>query len=141
LGAKTSGTGMELLLIIDTDIFIDHFRGIKEATEYLRKTNVLERATTDINVMELFAGANDLRELNNLEQFIFKNQFNVLPVTDIASRLAVELLKKYRLSNNLRMPDALIAGIVLEIGASLVTGNKKHFQFIPNLRLVTPHYR
>jgi predicted nucleic acid-binding protein len=141
LGAQTSGTRMESLIIVDTDIFIDHFRGKREATEYLESINPLVRATTDINVMELVTGTKNMSELRNVEQFLTNNLFNILPITSKASKLAVNLYKKYRLSNGLSMPDALTASIVLELNATLVSGNIRHFQFIPNLKLQRPPYR
>jgi predicted nucleic acid-binding protein len=93
VGAKNSGTGMELLVIVDTDIFIDHFRGKKEATEYLGSISPLFRATTDINLMELFAGAKNLIELRDIEQFLSNNFFDIMAITRHASRLAVDLYK------------------------------------------------
>ena len=44
-------------------------------------------------------------------------------------------------SNGLSIPDALIAAIVLESKALLITGNLRHFQFIPGLEAETPPYR
>jgi len=141
MGAQTSGTGMESLIVVDTDILIDHFRGVQSASEYLQNIPEIQRATTDINVMELLKGASNTREVNLIESFLTRNGFIRLPVTAMASRQAVQLLKQHSLSQGLGIPDALISGIVLESGASLVTGNIKHFQFIPELTAEKPPYR
>jgi predicted nucleic acid-binding protein len=76
-----------------------------------------------------------------IENFLTRNGFIRLPVTTIASRQAVQLLKQYSLSQGLSIPDALIAGVVLESKASLVTGNIRHFQFITDLMTQKPPYR
>ena len=68
-----------------------------------------QRSTTDITVMELFKGAADQEELLAIGQFLSRNRFVVLPVAELASRQAVEILKRYALSHGLGIPDALIA--------------------------------
>ena len=141
MGAQTSGTGVGSLIVVDTDIFIDHFRGVQSASEYLQNIPGDQRATTDINVMELLKGASNGREVDLIENFLNRNGFIRLPVTAMASRQAVLLLKQYSLSQGLSIPDALIAGVVLELGVSLVTGNIRHFQFITELMVQKPPYR
>ena len=39
------------------------------------------------------------------------------------------------------MPDALVAAINITVNGTLVTGNKRHFEFIDNLKLEKPPYR
>lgn len=131
---------METLIVIDTDIFIDHFRGIQEATNYLRDIPAFQRATTDVNVMELFKGASNLHELMIIEQFLTRNNFTLLSINVTASSMAVELLRQHSLSQGLSISDALIAGIVLEYNYLLVTRNLRHFRFIPKLKIIAPSY-
>ena len=64
--------------------------------------------------MELLKGASNGKEVDLIENFLTRNGFVRLPVTAMASRQAVQLLKQYSLSQGLSIPDALIAGIVLE---------------------------
>jgi predicted nucleic acid-binding protein len=45
---------MEALKVLDTDVFIDHFRGLAAATAYIQGLPVAQRATTDITLMELY---------------------------------------------------------------------------------------
>jgi predicted nucleic acid-binding protein len=58
-----------------------------------------------------------------------------------ASQRAVALLHDYGLAHGLRIPDALIAAIVLEGDSTLVMSNLRHFRFIPGLRLEPAPYR
>jgi len=37
---------METLKVLDTDVFIDHFRGLAAATAYIQQLPVAQRATT-----------------------------------------------------------------------------------------------
>jgi predicted nucleic acid-binding protein len=88
---------MDTLTVLDTDVFIDHFRGLAAATAYIQGLRVAQRATTDMTVME--------------------------PVSAAASQRAVTLLHDYSLAHGLAIPDALIAAIALEGDHTLVTSN------------------
>lgn len=129
------------MTILDTDVFIDHFRGVTAATAYIKSLPGGERATTDVTVMELGKGAVNRDELSAIEQFIAHNRFHILPVTAVASRQAVQIVKRYALSQGIGIPDALIAAIVLEATQTLVTGNVRHFAFIESLHVIKPPYR
>jgi predicted nucleic acid-binding protein len=128
-------------IILDTDIFIDYFRGVSEAERYIESLPIDERYTTDITLMELLCGARDKKHLATIVEFIETNFFSVFPVTALASKTATELVKKYTLSRGLKMPDALVAAIVISVDGILITGNKKHFEFIDNLKSKVPPYR
>jgi len=43
---------MDAMMVLDTDVFIDHFRGQQAATTSIQGLPVDQRATTDITVME-----------------------------------------------------------------------------------------
>ena len=51
----------------------------------------------------------------------------VLPISAPASRMAVELIKRYALSHGLSPPDALIAAIALNVKGTLISGNCRDF--------------
>jgi len=91
--------------------------------------------------MELFKGAQNTRELRNIERFLARNFAQILPISASASRLAVDLIKRYALSQGLTLPDALIAAITLSIKGKLVTGNQRDFAYIRGLKVETPAYR
>ena len=57
---------MEALKVLDTDVFIDHLRGLAAATAYVLALPVAERATTDITVMELYQGAANREQLTTI---------------------------------------------------------------------------
>jgi predicted nucleic acid-binding protein len=132
---------METLTVLDTDVFIDHFRGLAAATAYIQGLRVAQRGTTDVTVMELYKGAVNREQLTMIVQFLTRNHVTRLPVSAAASQRAVSLLHDHSLAHGLGVPDALIAAIVLEGEHTLVTGNLRHFRFITGLRLEQAPYR
>jgi predicted nucleic acid-binding protein len=132
---------MEALKVLDTDVFIDHFRGLAAATAYIQGLPVAQRATTDITIMELYQGAASREQLETIERFLTRNHVIRLQLAAATSQRAVTLLRTYVLAHGLGIPDALIAALVLEGEYTLVTSNVRHFQFIAGLRLEPAPYR
>ena len=132
---------MDALKVLDTDVFIDHFRGLAAATAYIQSLPVVQRATTDVTVMELYKGAVNREQLTTIERFLVRNHVTRLPVVAATSQRAVALLHAYGLAHGLGIPDALIAAIALEGDHTLVTSNLRHFRFIAGLRLEPEPYR
>ena len=129
------------IIILDTDVFIDYFRGVELAKDYIEGIPVNKRATTDITLMELFKGARNKEELENIDRFIKRNIFIVLPISSSPSRRAVQILRRYTLQKGLGLPDALIAAVAISADGKLITGNKKHFEFVEGLKVDLPSYR
>jgi predicted nucleic acid-binding protein len=132
---------MDAMMILDTDVFIDHFRGQEAATSYIQSLPVDERATTDITVMELYKGAANREELATILRFLTHNRIARLLVSEAASQRAVELVHQHGLAHGLGIPDALIAAIALEGTHTLVTDNVRHFRFITGLHVLRAPYR
>ena len=129
------------MMVLDTDVFIDHFRGQEAATTDIHSLPAEQRATTDITVMELSKGAANQQELATILRVLTHNRVTRLPVSTPASQRAVELVHQYGLAHGLGSPDALIAAIVLEGAHTLVTENGRHFRFIPGLHVLRSPYR
>jgi tRNA(fMet)-specific endonuclease VapC len=132
---------MAEVIVLDTDVLIDYFRGLSQAKSYIVGIPEARRATTDVTRMELFRGARSKRELLDVERFITSNFMQILPVCVSASRLAVDLVKRYTLAKGLTLPDALIAAITLSARGRLITGNKRDFEYLKGLDVETPAYR
>lgn len=58
---------------------------------------------------------------------------NEWPISERICQHAIDLLRVYYLSHGLQFLDALIAATAKEENLTLVTGNTKHFLFIPGL--------
>lgn len=123
------------LTIVDTDILIDAGRGVSEAIACLQD---IERdtslATSGVSQMELFVGCRNKTELHEVEKFL--RRFQILPLSEPISDTAVDLLRQYRLSHGLLIPDALIAATALIFGVPFVSKNQRDYRFIAGLNLL-----
>lgn len=123
------------MIVLDTDVLIDILDGRMPWTAWFEKELPSRRlATTAINRLELLAGAGSEGEASTLMTFL--RPLAVLPFDrGAADRAAREGLKFRNEGQTLPMADLAIAGICLELGASLLTRNRRHFQRIKGLRL------
>lgn len=125
-------------VIVDTDILIDVMRGVSDAVNCLKRLEQQSpRATLVISVvtqMELMVGCQNKTELQKTENFL--QSFPVLHIKETISGQAVQLLRQYRLSHGLLIPDALIAATALDCNGPLITKNQRDFRFIANLKLL-----
>lgn len=121
--------------IVDTDILIDAGRGVSDAIACLQG---IERnsslATSVVTQMELFVGCRNKTELIEVEKFL--RRFQILPLREPISDTAVDLLRQYRLSHGLLIPDALIAATALVFDAPLISKNQRDYRFIAGLNLL-----
>jgi predicted nucleic acid-binding protein len=122
-------------IVVDTDILIDYVRGEESARLFLESLAAESRCTTVVNVLELFQGAFNKFDLKKLDGFV-RDCFHVLMLTPQSCSKAIEMIRRYSLSNGLRSGDAMIAAIAVENGAVFATGNRKHFAYISSLRLL-----
>lgn len=118
--------------LIDTNIFIDSFRGKKRAQEFLDHTATVFCSV--ITVAELIQGSRNNKEKTVIEQSLQAVQ--IVPITTQTSKKMLELMSKYSLSHGLTIPDALIAASAIEENLALITANTKHFSFIKNLKVM-----
>lgn len=84
--------------------------------------------------MELLIGCRNAGELQKIGRFL--QPFEVVRLNEAISDQAIVLLKHYRLSHGLLIPDALIAATSLVTGAALLTKNQRDYRFILNLNLL-----
>jgi predicted nucleic acid-binding protein len=124
------------LILIDSDVLIDVSRGVPEALKTLQRIEVDdEPAISVITQMELTVGCRDLRELRSLEKFL--EAFSIFKLNEVISDLAVDLLRRYRLSHGLLLADSLIAASALVNEVPFVSKNSKHFRFVDGLTLLS----
>ena len=122
--------------ILDSDVCIEILRGNVKVIEK-RRTVDDDVATTWVTASELAYGAEKSRD----------PEHNTTLVTEFLATLSVVGLnlpaalefgrRKANLERaGMRLPDAdlLIAAIALTHGASLITGNRKHYERIEGLR-------
>jgi predicted nucleic acid-binding protein len=91
--------------------------------------------------MEIYRGARNKRELSLFKQFFLTSFAEAILVDENVSRKAIELVEVFNLSHELLLADGLIAAITLLRSAQLITGNSRHFDYIPGLNILVPPYR
>src|SRR5215475_2420430 len=96
------------VILVDTDILIDAGRKVTEAIDY--RDYMEQQAAFGVSVitqMELMVGCRNTRELRVLERFL--RRFSIVTLSETIADAGVTLLRRYRLSHGLLIPDALIA--------------------------------
>jgi predicted nucleic acid-binding protein len=124
------------LTVVDTDILIDAARRVPEALECLQQ---IEQATalavSVITQMELFVGCRNKAEFRDTERFL--QRFQIIALDDQSCDAAVDLLRQYRLSHGLAIPDALIVATAMTRGCEFITKNQRDYRFIDGLELLS----
>jgi predicted nucleic acid-binding protein len=132
MGARRVST----LTIVDTDILIDAARQVREAVDCLDQIERISAlAISVVTEMELLIGCQNKTEQRNTERFL--QRFQVLRLAENACDQAVELLRQYRLSHGLLIPDAMIAATAMTLGLALISKNQRDFRFIGGLQLLS----
>jgi predicted nucleic acid-binding protein len=121
------------MIICDTNILIHAFNGDSRTIEALQSIGYENIALSSVTVMELYQGMANKQELAQMKKKI--KYFDIIQIDTISSKLAISLIEKYRLSNGLAIPDALIAASAIVVQLELFTYNLKDFSFIPDLKL------
>lgn len=138
MGETTASQRMDkiqTIIVIDTDVLIDLGNGVAEAMARVKTEALTNRLTISvITKLELLVGCQNQTEMRSLEQFLV--QFEVIPLSAAIGNQAVNLLKQYRLSHGLLMPDALIAATALTLDGCLLSKNQRDFRFIQDLKLL-----
>ena len=126
---------MSTLTIVDTDILIDAARQVREAVECL--ADIEQQSTLAISAitqMELLVGCRNRTELRHTERFL--QRFQVLKLTEPVSDMTIDLLRQYRLSHGLAIPDALIAATAMVWNQPFISKNQRDYSFIKGLQLL-----
>ncbi|HLC72844.1 MAG TPA: type II toxin-antitoxin system VapC family toxin [Candidatus Nanoarchaeia archaeon] len=124
------------MILIDTNIFVDHLRGYAPAVKFFEslasKENILFSVITEA---ELIA-CQECKEKAKKEGMLqFLSQWNKIIVTNQIAVLAGDLSR----DKGIDLPDALIAATALVNKAELVTKNIKDFKKITELSLRVPY--
>ncbi len=120
--------------VVDTDIFIDFFRGFPDALPYLQQ-HADQITFSAVTEGELLSGSicNDSKEREKV--FHLLSQFEKIPVDNPLIQIAADIRRTY----NLELPDAIVAASALVTQSVLITRNTRDFQKIPNLQLEKPY--
>ncbi|MBO1067103.1 MAG: type II toxin-antitoxin system VapC family toxin [Dolichospermum sp. DEX189] len=87
-----------------------------------------------ITEMELIVGCRNKLELQHINKFL--SRYDISQINDNISIFTVELIKTYRLSHGLLMPDAFIAATSIINNFPLLTKNQSDYRFISGINLL-----
>jgi predicted nucleic acid-binding protein len=121
------------IIICDTNILIEHFKGSEIISNQLKKIGIDSIAISTITTSELYFGALNKKELTQIKTSL--SSLTQLPINISISEIFLNLMEKYCLSHKLTIPDAIIAATAIYYDAPLFTLNTKDFRFIPKLKL------
>ena len=122
------------LIILYTDILIEIIRMNATVIQKCDRLGAQNLAISSISYCEFLAGSYDKAEL--LRNINFLDKFILVSVNNKIDKLLTALFKSFAISHRPGIPDMLIAATSLYYNHSVYTNNKKHFQFIPHIKLV-----
>jgi len=125
------------MMILDTDIFVWHFRGNRNATEILNQVEQIHISM--MSYLELMQGVRNKREAQMVRRLLLDLDCKTLPLTENIGYRAAIYVEDYALSHGIRAGDAIIAATAIENGMPLYSSNEKHFKVIPGLDLQVFH--
>jgi len=120
-------------ILCGTDVIIEYLKGNETTKKIFDKLERANITLSAITLMELYYGALNKRELNKIKRAL--SEFNILPLNEEITEIAINLIETYSKSHGLKIPDALIASTAIYYDFSLWTYNIKDFRFIENLSL------
>lgn len=129
---------MKPTYVLDTDTVVDVLRGQRDARAMINSVSPEEVAISAMSVSELRFGSigGTASERRMIETATFLDQVAVLPFTLSAALLHAEIRLALR-HNPIGFADMIIAATAMAVPAILVTSNKREFERVPHLRIVS----
>ena len=121
------------MALFDTDVLVWYLRGNRRAARAIDAAE--ERFISVITYMELLQGARNRKEVREIKHTLLDFGFAVLPLTENISNRAVVYMEEYGLKVAMGYGDALIAATAVEHSLVLITGNRKHYSPVRELRV------
>ena len=121
-------------LVLDTSILIDHLRGGDKWKKILKTLEEeAEFFIPTIVFFELYSGKSS-QDPKTSHRIL--NLVNAFQRIELNEKIATRAGQIYRdINKTLEVPDYIIAASALELGATVLTLNRKHFEQIPHLGL------
>jgi len=115
------------------NIFIDLFRN--HDAKLRKLIDGFERTCINtIIYFELVRGEPNKKRYAAMEAYLGK--YDLLHLDNSVCERAMDRMRDFRLSDGLDFPDALIASTCIEHDLYLYSKNRRHFRFIPDLKVI-----
>jgi predicted nucleic acid-binding protein len=121
--------------LADTSVFIAYERG--EAMARAKLAELLESGELAISAVTRFE-LTCSRTLPSTWRAFYAQLFDAVPVFPVTSEAAELAAAAARAASSAKLPDALIAGVALERGLTVVTGDADFLALGPPVELVRP---
>lgn len=129
---------MKSKYLFDTDLIIDHLRGYRNLEDVLRKFKLPRYSkyhyVSVVTRLEVFSGKSSRNPQIYDEAKSILELFRTIPLSSEMADKAGE----FRRDIDLNVADAVIAATTCLKDMVLVTRNKKHFQKVPDLKILSP---
>lgn len=124
------------LIVVDSDVVIDHLHSRPgQSSTLLEVAEEHELGIASVTLFEVERGLSSTTQCERFQRVLAAATF--LPLDEAAARSAALIAYDLdRRGQKLDVADALIAGIVVSLGAKLLTRNRKHFTRVSGLELV-----
>ena len=120
-------------MLIDSDVLVWLTRGHVGAAQRLHALPAWRISA--VTYIELAQGCRDKAELARLKKGLAARNTEIVPITPAISQQAAELIDTLALSHGMRLADALIGATAIELQATLITANVKHFSAVEALTI------
>jgi predicted nucleic acid-binding protein len=122
-------------VLIDSDVLVWLTRGHVGAAERLH--TLTPWRISAVTYIELAQGCRDKAELARLKKGLAARQTTIVQISPAISQRAMEIIDTLALSHGMRLADALIGATAIELQATLITANIKHFSAVDGLQIET----
>ncbi|TAK48124.1 MAG: type II toxin-antitoxin system VapC family toxin [Saprospiraceae bacterium] len=120
-------------VICDTNIFIHYFNGDTTTSGEVKRIGLKDVILPSVAAMELFRGMKNKNQMAWMKKRL--KDFNLLHIDVPVSEKALEFIEAYRLSQDLKLPDAFIGAMAVVYQIPLFTYNVKDFKYLPGIIL------
>ena len=123
------------MILCDTNVFIHAFNGNKTTIVQMEEIGLTKIGLSAITLMELYQGMGNKAELAQMKKKL--RFYDIVQVDSHISKVAIELIERFKLSHSLQIPDAIIGATAIVYNIPLYTYNIKDFNFMPNISIHT----
>lgn len=118
-------------MIIDTDVLIWYSKGNQKAIKLIHNLDFFSISV--ITYMEIVQGVRNKEELNAFKKALGILNVKVIQIDELVSTKAMFFVEQYTLSHSMELADALIGATSIIKNIPLLTGNDKHYKFLPEI--------
>ena len=122
--------------LIDTNILIHLFKSDLKTENEIQQIGIPDALLPSVAAMELYRGMGNKKEMAGMVKKLA--QFQIFHFDESVSKLTLAFINDYKLSHDLKIPDAIIGAMAVVYALPLHTYNKKDFRYLPGVKLYQP---